>query len=195
MFLADDSSGPADRAPARLNGVFRVLRRLVARPLVALFYREIGFATPTRVLVHHLVPQKILGRNRAAYWPVHPTSTVLHPDRITLGRNTLPGIQPGNYIQAANGIEIGSDVRIAPGVGLISANHDADDFGAHIDSEPIRIGSHVWIGMNTVVLPGVEIGSNVIIGAGSVVTKSIPSNTVAAGNPCRVIRDRPARSA
>ena len=52
----------------------------------------------------------------------------------------------------------------------------------------ITIGDNVWIGGNTVVVPGVTIGSNVVIGAGSVVTKDIPDNVVAAGNPCRVIR-------
>ena len=54
---------------------------------------------------------------------------------------------------------------------------------------PISIGNNVWIGGNTVILPGVTIGDNVVIGAGSVVTKNIPANMIAAGNPCRVIRE------
>ena len=54
---------------------------------------------------------------------------------------------------------------------------------------PITIGSNVWVGGNTTINPGVTIGDNVVIGSGSVVTKDIPSNVVAAGNPCRVIRE------
>lgn len=54
---------------------------------------------------------------------------------------------------------------------------------------PIHIGNNVWIGANSVILPGVHIGENTIIGAGSVVTKDIPANVVAVGNPCRVIRE------
>ena len=53
---------------------------------------------------------------------------------------------------------------------------------------PVHIGKNCWIGANAVVLPGITIGDNVVIGAGSVVTKDIPSNVVAAGNPCRVLR-------
>ena len=53
---------------------------------------------------------------------------------------------------------------------------------------PVTIGNNVWIGGNTVVVPGVNIGDNTVIGAGSVVTKDVPSGVIAAGNPCRVIR-------
>lgn len=56
-------------------------------------------------------------------------------------------------------------------------------------AKPVVIGSNVWIGGNVIINPGVRIGDNVIIGSGSVVTKCIPSNVIAAGNPCRVIRE------
>ena len=52
----------------------------------------------------------------------------------------------------------------------------------------VTIGDHVWVGGNVVILPGVTIGNNVVIGAGSVVTKDLPDNALAAGNPCRVLR-------
>lgn len=55
-------------------------------------------------------------------------------------------------------------------------------------NKPVHIGSNVWIGANAVVLPGVTIGDNTVIGAGSVVTKDIPANVIAVGNPCRVLR-------
>jgi acetyltransferase-like isoleucine patch superfamily enzyme len=79
---------------------------------------------------------------------------------------------------------------MGPGVGLISANHDLNDYDRWPDTPPIRIGDNVWIGMNTVVLPGIKIGDNVVIGSNSVVTKDIPSNSIAAGNPCRVIKEK-----
>ena len=56
-------------------------------------------------------------------------------------------------------------------------------------SLPIRIGNNVWIGAHSMVLPGVTIGDNAVIGAGSIVTRDIPANTVAVGNPCRVVRE------
>lgn len=83
-----------------------------------------------------------------------------------------------------------NNFRMGPGSGLISANHDENDYDQWVKSRPIRIGDNVWLGMNVVVLPGIHIGDNVVVGAGSVVTKDIPSNVVAAGNPCRVIRDK-----
>ncbi|MDR3011959.1 MAG: maltose O-acetyltransferase, partial [Chitinispirillales bacterium] len=55
--------------------------------------------------------------------------------------------------------------------------------------KPVTIGNNVWIGADAVILPGVTIGDNTVIGAGSVVTKDIPANVVAVGNPCRVVRE------
>ena len=56
---------------------------------------------------------------------------------------------------------------------------------------PVKIGNNVWIGGGSILLPGVTVGDNVVIGAGSVVTRDIPDNVIACGNPCRVIRDNP----
>ena len=88
-------------------------------------------------------------------------------------------------------IHIGDNVMLGPKVALYAVGHAIDaqvrSFG-HDYPIPITIGSNVWIGGSTVVCPGVTIGDNTVIGAGSVVTKDIPANVVAAGNPCRVIR-------
>lgn len=87
---------------------------------------------------------------------------------------------------------IGDDVMIAPNVSLFTAGHPIDPtlrVAGWEFSKPIRIGHKVWIGGNTVVNPGVQIGDNSVIGSGSVVTKNIPANVIAAGNPCRVIRE------
>lgn len=89
-------------------------------------------------------------------------------------------------------IVFGDNIYIAPRCCFYTAGHPIDKDIRNEDYEyghPIRIGSDVWIGGSTVINPGVTIGSNVVIGSGSVVTKDIPSNVVAAGNPCRVIRE------
>ncbi len=88
-------------------------------------------------------------------------------------------------------IIIGDDVMLAPKVCIYTAGHPIDaevrNSGLEYGYE-VKIGNSVWIGGNSVICPGVTIGDNVVIGANSVVTKDIPSNVVAAGNPCHVIR-------
>jgi len=88
-------------------------------------------------------------------------------------------------------VKIGNDVLFGPRVGIYTAGHPID---AVIRNElfeygkPIEIGNSVWVGGNTVFNPGVKVGNNVVIGSGSIVTKDIPDNVVAVGNPCKVLR-------
>lgn len=88
-------------------------------------------------------------------------------------------------------VYIGEHVMIAPNVTITPTGHPVDPEirkpGTQF-SIPVRIGNDVWIGSNVVILPGVNIGDNSVIGAGSVVTHDIPENVVAVGNPCRVLR-------
>ena len=88
-------------------------------------------------------------------------------------------------------IIFGDDVKIAPQCGFYTALHPLDAqlraTGAET-AKPIRVGNNVWFGGGVKVLPGVTIGDNCVIGAGSVVTHDIPANSLAYGNPCRVIR-------
>jgi len=97
----------------------------------------------------------------------------------------------------ANEVSFGDDVLIAPNCSFYTATHPIDvqfrKQGLEY-AKPIKIGNNVWIGGNVVVLPGVTIGDNSVIGAGSVVTKDIPANVVAVGNPCREIRKIDERS-
>ena len=104
-----------------------------------------------------------------------------------------------------NIIKIGNNVLIAPNVQLYTATHPINanerfvndwdersgDLFFRTKALPITIEDNVWIGGGTIVLPGITIGRNSVIGAGSVVTKSIPTYSVAVGNPCRVIRELP----
>lgn len=101
-----------------------------------------------------------------------------------------PGDNPNIYIQANNGIIIGHNVGFGAGTSLISANHNHNDHSIHDKCPPITIGNNVFVGTNSVILPGVNIGDNVVIGAGSIVAKDIPSNSIAVGNPCRVIKQK-----
>lgn len=88
-------------------------------------------------------------------------------------------------------VKFGNNVFIAPNCGFYTAGHpiEAKERNKGLEyAKPIEIGDNVWIGGNVVVLPGVKIGNNSVIGAGSVVNKDIPENTVAVGNPCRPIK-------
>jgi acetyltransferase-like isoleucine patch superfamily enzyme len=87
-------------------------------------------------------------------------------------------------------ITIGNNVLFGPYVRLFAVGHPRHhEFRKFIIASPITIGHNIWIGGGTIVNPGITIGNNTVIGAGSVVTKNIPANMVAAGNPCRVIRE------
>lgn len=88
-------------------------------------------------------------------------------------------------------VAFGDNVFIGPNCGFYTAGHPIDIEQRNLGLEyayPIKIGNNVWIGGNVCVMPGVTVGDNVVIGAGSVVTKDIPSNVIAVGNPCKVIR-------
>ena len=88
-------------------------------------------------------------------------------------------------------VTLGDNCLLAPNVSIYTAGHTMHPAARALGYEygiPVTIGDNVWIGGNTVICPGVHIGSNVVIGAGSVVTKDIPDWSFAAGNPCRVIR-------
>ncbi len=88
-------------------------------------------------------------------------------------------------------VRIGDDVQIGPGVQLLTPTHPTDAELRRAKWEaalPITIEDNAWIGSGAIILPGVIIGENAIFGAGAVVTKALPPNTVAVGNPARVVR-------
>jgi acetyltransferase-like isoleucine patch superfamily enzyme len=134
--------------------------------------------------------QKVLGFNKGAYWPVHFTSYVGDPRNVYAGIEVCPGYMPGCYIQSSFGkIYIGDYTQIARNVGIITANHDLNDNRKHSVVRDVRIGKYCWLGMNSVILPGVELGDYTVVGAGTVVTKSFPEGyCVLAGSPAKVIK-------
>ena len=104
-------------------------------------------------------------------------------DRFFANNNCV-FVDPGKII-------FGDDVKIGPQCGFYTALHplDSEPRAAGLETaEPIRVGNNVWFGGGVKVLAGVTIGDNCVIGAGSVVTHDIPANSLAYGNPCRVVR-------
>jgi acetyltransferase-like isoleucine patch superfamily enzyme len=93
------------------------------------------------------------------------------------------------HFQDQGGIFIGDGSLIGHNVVIATLNHDLNPKRrADTIPSPVRIGKNVWVGSNSTILSGVTIGDNSVIGAGSVVTKDIPPNVVAVGNPCKVLR-------
>lgn len=121
---------------------------------------------------------------------------ILSPIYTDYGYNCRIGeatfINHGAYLMDAGKITVGSHCFIGPNCGMYTAIHAMlpEERNRGIErAKPIVLGDNVWLGGDVTILPGVTIGSNTVIGAGSVVTKDIPSGVVAAGNPCRVMRE------
>lgn len=132
--------------------------------------------------------KELLGKTGDSLW-VEPPFHCDYGWNIEVGENFF-----ANYnltILDVGKVTIGKNVMIAPNVSIYTAGHPVHPDSRNSGYEygiPITIGDNVWIGGSVVILPGVTIGNNAVIGAGSVVTKDIPDNAIAAGNPCKVIR-------
>ncbi len=129
----------------------------------------------------------VFGLNREFKIPINFTSIAISPENIEIGENSHISflVSANCYFQAINGIKIGRNCIFAPCVQFISANHDIEN-DSHVDAPPIVIGNNCWIGTNVVILPGVELGDNTIVAAGSVVTKSfIDGNVIIKGVPAK----------
>ena len=137
-----------------------------------------------------LLHQKLFGANSGAWWPVARFQKVVNPDNISFHVDDINNFQmSGTYFQAIGAISVGKGTYIAQNVGIITANHDLLNLDRHSEAKPVSIGERCWIGMNSVILPGVTLGPVTVVGAGSVVTKSFPEGyCVIAGNPARIVR-------
>ena len=133
------------------------------------------------------VVKELFGKSEKAF--VNPPFYCDYGSHIEVGNNFF-----ANYnctILDVAKVRIGDNCQMAPGVSIYTAGHPLHPVSRNSGYEygkEVTIGDNVWIGGNTVICPGVHIGNNVVLGAGSVVTKDIPDWSVAAGNPCRVIR-------
>lgn len=168
---------------SKLKNVFILMLKILPR-----YFYETRFGQ-TPIYFKYFLWQKILGFNRGAYWPVHFSSKISYPKNVYCGIETCPGYMPGCYIQAKGKIYIGNYTQIAANVGMITANHSVYNNRLHESPAQITVGEYCWIGMNSILLPGVTLGDFTIVGAGSVVTKSFSEGfCVIAGNPARLIK-------
>ena len=133
------------------------------------------------------VVKELLGKSDGAF--INPPFYCDYGKHIETGKNFF-----ANYnctlLDVAR-IRIGDNCQMAPNVAIYTAGHPIHPMSrnsAYEYGKEVTIGDNVWIGGNTVICPGVHVGDNVVIGAGSVVTKDIPDWSMAAGNPCKVIR-------
>lgn len=135
----------------------------------------------------------LLGEVGEGSWVETPFNCDYGP-QIRLGERVY--VNMGCVFLDAAAITIHDDAQLGPCVQLLTSDHPRDAAQRTVGLEsahPISIGARAWLGGGAIVLPGVEIGHDTIIGAGSVVTRSIPPGVVAVGNPCRVISDADGR--
>ncbi|PRD56294.1 sugar O-acetyltransferase [Sphingobacterium gobiense] len=144
---------------------------------------------PSKIKVRNQILKKLFGKTTSRFF-IEPPFRCDYGYNIFLGDNFYANY---NFIVLdCAPVTIGDNVMIGPNVSLFTAGHPvhpAPRIAGWEFAKPIAIGDNVWIGGHAVINPGVTIGKNTVIGSGSVVTKDIPDNVVAVGNPCRVIRE------
>lgn len=124
-------------------------------------------------------------------WPAVHSCHVSNPNNIIFHPDDLNNFQsPGTYFQNFKAtITLGRGTYIGPNVGIITANHDFDDLAVHEAGQDVIIGEACWLGMNSVILPGVVLGAKTIVAAGAVVTTSFPEGRVVIGGvPAKVLK-------
>lgn len=124
-------------------------------------------------------------------WPVNKNTIVSHKENIEFHPDSLNVFQtPGCYFQNHDGkIIIGKNVHIAPNCGIITTNHNPKNLNEHLPGEDVVINDNCWIGMNSVILPGVVLGEGTVVAAGAVVTKSFEEgHCIVGGVPAKIIK-------
>jgi len=161
-----------------------VSERLHARQLT----KQLNDSNPDETALRESILSKLIGEKGKNFW-IEPPFYCDYGYNIKAGDDVFFNFNC--VVLDVTPVTLGNRVLIAPNVQFYAATHPTDfkergslaEFG-----KPITIGDDVWIGGSSVICPGVTIGSRAIIGAGSVVTKDIPEDVIAAGNPCKVIR-------
>lgn len=150
---------------------------------------ELNNLRPSMVAERDEIVRRLLGQ-------VGKNCCIESPFHCDYGYNIVAGdnfyMNVGCIILDGARVTFGDNVFVAPHCGFYTAGHPLDHERRNAGLEyaqPITIGNNVWIGAQVCVLPGVTIGDDSVIGAGSVVTKDIPAGVLATGNPCRVIRE------
>jgi len=144
---------------------------------------------PSEIKKRNNIIQQLFGKTAEPFF-IEPPFRCDYGYNIAIGANFY-----ANYnltILDCAKVTFGENVFIAPNVSIFTAGHPIHFEARNQEFEyaiPISIGNNVWIGGNVVINPGITIGDNSVIGAGSIVTKNIPNNVIAFGNPCKIIRN------
>jgi len=175
----------------------RAISYFVFIPFINRFILRKYYATGLGTYIVNSVFKRILRISSKGDFLLHFTSRVNSPGSVIVknGKDSSTvylslATSISCYYQGVNGIEFGEGTIWANGCSFISANHSFKDLTTHISAPKISIGKYVWIGSNSSILPGVVIGDNTIVGAGSVVLKSFPENSIIAGVPAKIIAKR-----
>lgn len=158
--------------------------RIACRKSLQIFNNSIPNTSEWREAIQSLIPSS----TESTY--IEPPFRCDYGSNIIVGKNFYANFNC--VILDVNRVEIGDNVMFAPNVQVYTAGHPIDVKGRVEEGVefglPIKIGHNVWIGGGVIICPGITIGDNSVIGAGAVVTKDVPPNVVAAGNPCKVIK-------
>lgn len=148
---------------------------------------EFNHSKPNELHERNEIIKELIKTKKTFY--IEPPFYLDYGYNIEIGENFYANFNC--IILDVNKVTIGDNVLLGPNVQIYTATHPLSPEERLLGKEsakPIRIGNNVWVGGGTVLCPGVQIGENTTIGAGSVVTKDVPENVFAAGNPCKVIR-------
>lgn len=151
--------------------------------------RMIAFnkTTPDSIDERLRIQKEMLNEASGDAW-IEPPFYFCYGRHITLGEGTYVNFNC-NFVDDGL-ITVGKNVLFGPAVTIATVGHPIrPDMREYMYTDPVTIDDNVWIGENVTICPGVHIGENSVIGAGSVVVKDIPTNVIAVGNPCRVLRE------
>ena len=151
--------------------------------------RMIAFnaTTPDTLEERFRIQKEMLGDDSGFAW-IEPPFYFCYGKHITFGEGCYVNFNC-NFVDDGL-IKVGKAVMFGPAVTIATVGHPIrPDMREYMYTDPVVIEDNVWIGENVTICPGVTIGENSVIGAGSVVTKDIPANVIAVGNPCRVLRE------
>lgn len=191
MPLLNDHIMESEKEKCRRGGLYDANndRELIAeRQACKAVCHEYNMLHPEDTEQREKILRRLLGKAGERCWIEQPFSCD-YGYNISVGKNFYANVNC--VILDGAPVTFGDNVFIGPNCGFYTAGHpvDVQQRNAGLEyAREIHIGDNVWIGGNVCVLPGVSIGNNCVIGAGSVVTRNIPSGSVAAGNPCRVIK-------
>ncbi|MFN8258891.1 MAG: acyltransferase [Bacteroidales bacterium] len=168
--------------------IFKVLRNV----FTIIFWRQ-AFDFLAELTLENAYALRVMDRGKST--PISASARFNHPENIKLGDRSNVNLNCMVWAGPTAKVIIGKDCLLGPGVTIIASKYDVKG-RKKIRSYPpyekdIIIGDDVWLGANVVVLPGVKIGDGAIIGAGSVVTKSVEPYTIVTGVPAKKLKDRP----